>query len=228
MRIAVVGNVFGALEATYAQLTSKYVHWVLSTGNFGVWPDPLRADRVSRLAGVGDFLLYLVGHKHIPIPTLMVGGSHEDHFWINRMLKGGDGEIIENLHYLVNGNQTFIEDQETTLKIVGLGGTYSPKPNPSNGNYTVKDVMKACSAGPMDIFLSHEAPDGEQFGTHTSEVKGLNKICFATQPRLLLHGKYAETRFYNTRQTKTKAVCVGTGSYQIFDITKDSITPVDI
>jgi hypothetical protein len=228
MRVAVVGNIYGAMEATYAKLTGKYVHWVLSTGNYGVWPDPLRADRASRVAGVGDFLLYLVGQKHIPIPTLMVGGCHEDHFWIHRMLKHGDGELVENLHYLVNGNSTFIEDQETTLTVLGLGGTYSPKPTPSNGNYTVKDVQKACTAGPVDILLAHEAPDGEQFGSHRSEAKGLNKICFATQPRVLFHGKYLDTKYYHTQQTQTKAVCVGTASYQIFDITKDTITQVDI
>ena len=92
----------------------------------------------------------------------------------------------------------------------------------------MKDVQKACTAGPVDILLSHEAPDGEQFGTHTSEAKGLNKICFATQPKVLFHGKYLDTRFYTTKQTKTKAVCVGSRQYQIFDITKDSIVPVPI
>jgi hypothetical protein len=228
MRIAVLGSVYGSIEQTYTHLSGKYVSWVLSTGNFGIWPDPIRADRQARQIGVGDFLDYLVGKKHIPIPTLMVGGAHEDHIWINRMLKRGDGELIENLHYLVNGNTTFIDDQETSLTILGLGGTYSPKPNPGPGHYTVKDVQKACTAGPVDIFLSHEAPDGEQFGSHKSAAKGLNKICFAVQPKILFHGKYAETKYYTTKQTQTKAVCVGSRQYQIFDITKDSITQVDM
>jgi len=228
MRVAVIGSIYGSLEETYANLSGKYISWVLSTGNFGVWPDPVRADRQARAAGTGDFLDYLVGKKRVSIPTLMVGGRHEDHWWINRMLRRGDGELIENLHYLMNGNTTFIEDQETTLTVLGLGGTYSPKPNSGNGHYTVKDVQKACTAGPVDIFLAHEAPDGEQFGNHVSEAKWLNKICFATQPRVLFHGKYIYTKYYQTKQTKTKAVCVGTRAYQIFDITKDTITQVDL
>lgn len=228
MRIAVIGSIYGSLDETYAKLTGKYVHWVLSTGNFGVWPDPVRADRQARAAGTGDFLDYLVGKKRVPIPTLMVGGRHEDHVWINRLLKRGDGELIENLHYLVNGNSTFIDDEETSLTVLGLGGTYSPKPNPGYGHYTLKDVQKACTAGPVDILLTHEAPDGEIFGTHRSEAKGLNKICFATQPKVLFHGKYADTRFYQTTQTKTKAVCVGSRGYQIFDIKKNSITTVNL
>ena len=227
MRIAVIGNIYGAIEETYAKLSGKYVHWVLSTGNFGVWPDPVRADRRTRAAGTGDFLKYLVGQKRIPIPTLMVGGRHEDHVWIKKLIERGDGELIENLHYLVNGNSTFIDDQDTSLTVLGLGGTYSPKPSPGNGHYTLADVQKACTAGPVDIFLAHEAPDGEQFGNFKSEAKGLNKVCFATKPRILFHGKYLETKFYQTKQTSTKAVCVGTRQYKIFDITKDSITPVD-
>ena len=175
MRVAVIGSIYGSIEQTYAQLSGKYISWVLSTGNFGVWPDPVRADRQARAAGTGDFLQYLVGKKRIPIPTLMVGGRHEDHVWIQKMLKRGDGELVENLHYLVNGNTTFIDDLETSLTVLGLGGTYSPKPNPGYGHYTVRDVQKACTAGPVDIFLSHEAPDGETFGTHRSEAKGLNR-----------------------------------------------------
>lgn len=228
MRIAVVGSLYGSLEETYAALAGKSIHWVLSTGNYGVWPDPVRADRQSRATGVGDFLDYLAGKKRIPIPTLMVAGRHEDHVWIQRMCKRGDAELLTGLHFLVNGNTTFIDDQDTSLTVAGLGGTFSPKPNPGNGHYTTKEVQKACAAGPVDILLTHEAPDGETFGTHRSEAKGLNKICFATQPRVLFHGKYAETKYYTTKQTKTKAVCVGSRQYQIFDITKDSITPVPI
>jgi hypothetical protein len=228
MRIAVVGSVYGSLEETYAKLSGKYIHWVLSTGNYGVWPDPVRADRQARTTGVGDFLAYLVGQKRIPIPTLMVGGRHEDHVWIKRLIKHGDGELIENLHYLVNGNTTFLDSPDTSLTVLGLGGTYSPTPNPGNGHYTLKDVQKACTSGPVDIMLTHEGPDGEVFGNHTSGAKGLNKICFATQPRVLFHGKYAETQYYTTKQTQTKAVCVGARAYQIFDITKDSITQVDL
>lgn len=216
---------YGRFEETYARLSGKSVHWVLCTGNVGVWPDPIRADRPSRAAGVGDFLDYLVGKNRIPIPTLMVGGSHDDHVWIKRMVANGDGELIENLHYLVNGNKTFIENQDISVTVLGMGGTYSP--NPKLGNYTQKDIGRGALAGPIDLMLTHEAPDGEQFGSHTSVAKGLNKLCFATQPKLLIHGKYAETKHYFTKQTNTRAVCVGNRGYQIFDITKNSIVKIE-
>lgn len=226
MRIAILGSIYGNIEQTYLELgkmvyqTSVPINWVLSTGNFGVWPDPLRADKASK-SHPGDFLDYLVGKKSIPIPTLMVAGKHEDSLWISKMLARGDGELVNNLHFLVSGNHTTIEDQETVLRVVGLGGTYSP--NPKRGNYSMKDVANAALAGPVDIFLSHEAPDGQKFGILTSQAKGINKVCFATQPRLLLHGKYPETVLYQTKQTNTKAICVGNKEILVIDMTKDFI-----
>ena len=229
MRIALLGSIYGNISDTYRQLgkfvydTGVPIDWVLSTGNFGVWPDPLRADRASK-ENPGDFLDYLVGKQAIPIPTLIVSGKHEDHLWIERMINRGDGELVTNLHYLVSGNHTFIETLEDSFRVVGLGGTYSP--DPGRGNYSMKDVYKACAAGPMDIFLSHEGPDGEHFGSLMSQAKGINKICFATQPAVLLHGKYAEDRIYTTKQTNTRAICVGNRQFKIIDMKKGSLTVV--
>lgn len=224
MRIAVIGSVFGELEAIYDKLSGKNVAWVLSTGNYGVWPDPVRADRRSRQMGTGDFLKYLAGVKEIPIPTLMVGGAHEDYYWINRMVKRGDAELIRNLHFLVNGNNTFIEDIATTVRIVGVGGTYSPKPNPGLGHYTPRDIQRACSAGPMDFVLFHEGPYGERFGAIQSGAKGLHQVCFATRPHLLLHGKFPETRWYTTQQTGTPALCVGHHDFVCLDVFQNTET----
>lgn len=221
MRVAIIGSIYGDISNTYRQLgkfvydTGQDIEWVLSTGNFGIWPDPLRADRASRNQP-GEFLDYLVGKKQIPIPTLLVGGKHEDHLWIERMVARGDAELVHNLHFLVSGNHTFIENLNETLRIIGIGGTYSP--DPGRGNYSMKDIYKACAAGPMDILLSHEAPDGECFGTLMSQAKGLNKVCFAVRPGLLFHGKYAETKFYRTKQTDTPAICVGNRKFVVLDI----------
>ena len=229
MRIAIIGSIYGEISETYRKL-GKFIYdsgtpidWVLSTGNFGVWPDPLRADRASKDAP-GEFLDYLVGKKNIPIPTLMVSGKHEDHLWIERMIRRGDGELVSNLHFLVAGNHTFIETLDTSLKVVGLGGTWSPEPG--RGNYSTVDVHTACAAGKMDIILSHEAPDGQRFDTLTSQAKGLNKVCFATQPRLLVHGKYANTLFYKTAQTLTPAICVGSRQSVIIDMNDDKVSVV--
>ena len=223
MRIAIIGSIYGGITPIYEKCLKNNVEWVLSTGNFGIWPDPIRASRQARLHGAGEFLDYFVGKKHIAIPTLMVGGKHEDHWWIKQMLNRGDAELIENLHFLANGNKTFIDNINDSIHILGLGGTYSVKPEANKGQYSQKEVLKACAAGPIDILLCHEGPDGERFGDITSTAKGINKICFATRPRLLVHGKYNQRKFYNTVQTGTKAICVGTGESIILDINKDMV-----
>lgn len=229
MRIALIGSLYGDISAKYRELgkfvyeTNVPIDWCISTGNFGVWPDPLRADKASRNSP-GEFLDYLVGKRTLPIPTLMVAGKHEDHLWIDKMIKRGDGELVSNLHFLVSGNHTALEDLNTSVRVVGVGGTYSP--TPKRGNYAMKDIQKACAAGPMDILLSHEAPDGQKFGDLTSVAKGLNKVAFATQPRLLVHGKYQDTLIYKTTQTLTRAICVGSRKHVIIDITKDSMAIV--
>ena len=227
MRIALVGSLYGQLDSFYDELSKDPCgfDWVVSTGNFGIWPDPLRASRQARSSttGPGNFIDYLVGKRNIPIPTLMVAGKHEDHLWINRMVRQGYGELCFNLHFLVNGNSTLLETTDDCIRVLGLGGTYSPKPWTLEGNYTMDQVRTACSAGPIDLLLTHEGPEGETFGNIKSQAKGINKICFATRPRLLVHGKYPESRTYRTAQTNTPAICLGTSQYFPLEITKKDI-----
>jgi len=227
MRIAIVGSLYGQLDKFYDELSKNPsgVDWVISTGNFGVWPDPLRASRQARNSpdGPGNFIDYLVGKRTIPIPTLMVAGKHDDHLWIHRMVRQGYGELCFNLHFLVNGNTTLLETTEDSIKVLGLGGTYSPNPWTLEGNYTMDHVRTACAAGPVDVLLAHEGPDGESFGNVLSSAKGINKICYATRPRLLAHGKYRDSRVYRTKQTDTPALCLGNQSYSIVEINKKVI-----
>ena len=227
MRIALVGSLYGEMDKLYERLLRdpKGFDWVISTGNFGIWPDPIRASRAARrsAAGPGNFIDYLVGKKTIPIPTLVVPGKHEDHLWIQRMVRRGDGELVFNLHYLVTANTTLLENMSESFRVLGIGGTYSPKPWTLEGNYTMDQIKTACSAGPIDLLVTHEAPEGESFGVITSQAKGLNKVCFATRPRLLVHGKYNETKIYRTRQTNTLAICVGTSEYFSLEITEKDI-----
>jgi hypothetical protein len=227
MRIALVGSLYGQLDAFYDELSKdkRGFDWVVSTGNLGVWPDPLRASRQARNSptGPGNFIDYLVGKRTIPIPTLMVAGKHDDHLWIHRMVREGYGELCFNLHFLVNGNTTLLETTDDSIKVLGLGGTYSPNPWTLEGNYTMEQVRTSCAAGPVDLLLTHEGPDGETFGTVQSQAKGINKICYATRPRLLVHGKYKESRVYRTRQTSTAAICLGNQSFFELDVTKKDI-----
>lgn len=226
MRVVLLGSIFGEIDRIYDNLDRAYngrIDWVLSTGNFGIWPDPLRADKPSRKQP-GDFLDYLVGKKNLPFPTLMVAGKHEDHLWLDRKVKIGEGELIYNLHFLVSGNHTFIEDINSHIKIVGIGGTYSPEPK--RGNYKTADIQKACASGPMDIVLSHEAPDRVQLGRFVSTAKGINKVCFATQPKLIVSGKINYQAPYTANQTHTPGLNISHRNFTMIEIDNDGYSIV--
>ena len=224
MRIALFGSAFGKFEHGQRIAANNRVDWCLYTGNVGIWPDPLRASRQARKHGTGEFLDYVAGKKRFLVPSLMVAGKHEDHWWINQKVKKGEGELVPNLHFLVSGNHTVIDGPNESLRIVGLGGTFSPKPSIIAGNYTKKDVAKACTAGPVDIFLAHETPHGEKLDHHISQAAGLNTICFATQPRLLVHNRPScgYPLHYITKSTTTPALAASNHYTVIIEMDADN------
>jgi Icc-related predicted phosphoesterase len=217
MIIFFAGDVHGRLTQFYDKVFSLenklglQADWILQTGNFGVWPDPLKIDRATRqhIDNV-DFHRYYYNGLAVPKPTLFIAGRHEDHRWLNFKRDRGEMEILPNLNWLLNGFKTSIG-----LNVVGLGKSYSPKTyydkksRKALGHYTRSDVERACSQGPTDILLTHEAPKGLQLGGHISEAEGIEKICFATRPTLLVHGHYNYSADFYLHKTNTKIVSLG-------------------
>lgn len=184
--------------------------WVLQTGSYGVWPDPIKMDRTTRrYTDQVDFHKYYYDGLAVPRPTLFVAGRHEDHRWLNLKRDRGEMEILPNLHWLLNGFKTQIG-----LSVVGLGKVYSPNTYHDRqldarrryGHYTRGEIEKACSQGPTDILLTHEAPKGLQFDRHVSEAEGIEKICFATRPQLLVHGHYNYSNSFMHQKTTTRII----------------------
>jgi len=219
MIVFLAGDIHGRVTQFYDKLLDFekelgiHADWVLQTGSFGVWPDPLRIDRVTRRhADDVDFHKYYYNGIAVPRPTLFVAGRHEDHRWLNLKRDRGEMEVLPNLHWLLNGFKTNIG-----VSVVGLGKVYSPntyrdrniEPRRRLGHYTRGDIERACSQGPTDVLLTHEAPKGLRFGNHHSEAEGIEKICFATRPKLLVHGHYNVTTTNQTKTTRTR--CLGLG-----------------
>ena len=217
MIVFLAGDIHGRVSQFYDKvldLENKLgvqADWILQTGNFGVWPDPLKIDRATRhhIDDV-DFHKYYYNTLPVPRPTLFVAGKHEDHRWLNFKRDRGEMEILPNLHWLLNGFKTTIG-----LNVVGLGKAYSPKTyyekrsRNALGHYTRADVERACSQGPTDILLPHEAPKGLQLGPHISEADGIEKVCFATRPTLLVHGHHNHSADFFHHKTGTKITSLG-------------------
>lgn len=208
------GNVDGHILTLYDRVLTLEKElgvrcdWVVSTGNFGVWPDPNEIDRGTKKhqGDAGDFPKLYVNKWNIPRSTLMVAGAHEDFIWLNKRYKQKDTQILPNLHYLIPGYQTNIG-----VTVVGLGKVFSPKVWSGNYNkrdrrhlkhYTLQDVQKACTQGPTDLFLSHQGPASEKFGSIKSFSKGIKRIIYATRPKLVLHSHYNFNKEYQIGESK--------------------------
>jgi hypothetical protein len=184
--------------------------WILQTGNFGVFPDPARKRRTSKKNNnPDDFAKMYLDRVGVPYKTLFVAGRHEDHRWLEFKLHKQETEILPNLYWLVNGYSTRIGNQDESLSILGLGKVYSPPvfhgqpvaEKKKQGRYTRGEIEKACSAGPVDMVLAHQAPKGERFGNILSDSEGLANTCFATRPTLYVHGHYNHSREYSISRT---------------------------
>lgn len=213
-----VGAIDGDLEEFYDRVkriedeVRRQCDWVLCTGHLGTWVSPAHIPGVSskkRGGRVSDFNEYFKGNKTAAYPTVFVTGSQDHHRWLKKLAVDKQNlEICENISWLRSGNHTVIGNTDESLAVVGLGNSYSPKTY--NNIYTMdrfkhfkrSEVNRACTAGKMDIFISHSAPKGVTIDGRTSINEGVDKIIFATQPRLVVHNGLNASQIYSYYGTK--------------------------
>lgn len=219
---------YDKVEKTEKTLGVK-ADWVLNIGNFGIYPDPKLASYQARKNNeTWEFARLYLESKPVPRNTLFVAGPHEDHRWMNLKASRGEMEILPNLHWLLNGYSTLLEDNEDALKVLGIGKVFSPAEwtgqsskqknvNKRLSRYTRSEVERACSQGPVDLILAHQAPHGVQFGQKISDSQGLANICYATRPGLFVHGCYNTSKQYFMKATATSALALRTMEVRAFE-----------
>ena len=126
------GEIFGKIKDFYKKVLEvektidKKCDWVLQTGDFGIFPSSARNNKQIRKNGNSDFEELYTKKSMMPRATLFVAGKHEDNVWLNQKGQRSEMEILSNLHWLMNGNKTFIGDNENQLSVCGLGRVFSP------------------------------------------------------------------------------------------------------
>lgn len=214
MIIYLAGDIYGKISNFYHKVlqiedaTKLTPAWILHTGNFGIFPDPIRVDRQTRLRGEADFPSLYHQKVQVPKKTLFVAGKHEDHAWLDLKYSRGEMELLSGLHWLVNGFKTFIGDEDKNLSIVGLGKVFSPttyrltgaKNKKTKSHYSRNEIEKACTQGPTNILLTHQAGHGERIGKFISDSQGIQKIIYAIRPKLHVHGGYNISQEYINQQ----------------------------
>jgi len=232
MLLFLIGSFFGKFDLLQERILklesnlSTKADWVISTGNLGVWPDPMKAGRsIKKHGGAGDFPRYYLNSTSFLRPTLFVAGKHEDHTWLDLKRSRQEMILLPNLHWLVNGYSTVLRGATESISIVGLGKVFSPivfnSPDCkfTEGKYLRSEVERACSQGPMDLVLAHQGPIGAQFNAIKSNSEGLNKITFATRPKLFVHGSYNVSKQYAAPQTRVESISLA--NFEILPIEWD-------
>ena len=229
MNIFIAGDTHGEITALYERIFKLEerlgitADWVLQTGNLGVWPDPNRIDRATRNHGGDvDFFRYYLESRAVPRPTVFVAGKHEDHRWMNFRFSKGQLELLPNLHWLLNGYRTHISNEED-VSVVGLGKVFSPVSYISSitpkgkalSHYRKAEIDKACAHGPTDILLCHEAGHGTKLGGRMSVSEGINKLCWALRPKVMIHGHYNESKVYKNENTGTPTISLAFGEVRV-------------
>lgn len=195
MRIAVEGCCHGNLDKIYSRLTALPIkrrpELLLICGDFQAIrsKNDLECMAVpAKYRSMGDFSEYYNGTKKAPILTVFIGGNHEASNYLQELKFGG--WVCPNIFYL--GKANIINYRG--LKIGGISGVYykrdfmnsSYEKVPFDGQsirlvyHTRKfeilkllffnKVNKASKNDTLDIFLSHDWPQGIEHKGNISKL----------------------------------------------------------
>jgi hypothetical protein len=193
MKILLSGAIQGNLNSFYAKVKEQNPHWVVCSGDYGIFPDPKQMDRASKKHAANDFAKHYIGVCAAPIniPTLTIAGAHDDNRWLDQRKSSGDTEILSGVHWLAQGYKTTI-GWDSVLRVTGLGRVYSEstyqgvKTKKSHRHYTRHDIERACSSGPTDLLVIYEHLD----------CPGIRNTIYATRPKLILSAEHPSSKLY--------------------------------
>jgi len=196
MKILLTGPVEGRLERLCSRAEESEANWIVSSGDFGIWPDPGRMDRAARRHHGREFAYRYVGIDpfQIKIPILTISGVHDDNRWLNHRQSVNNTEILSNVHWLAQGFRTQIgfEVDQLPCRVTGLGKAYSEVTYNGDNNkrshrhYTRRDIERACSSGPTDLLVVYEHLD----------APGIRNVIYAIRPKLILTVRHFNHKDY--------------------------------
>jgi predicted phosphodiesterase len=250
VKIMIAGDTHGSMphaESLFKWGVRHHVERIIQVGDFGyLWPDkekPLR--RIKRLSAWAE---------QYGIPFWWLDGNHDNFDLMTELGAFGADEPVEmfpGVTYLPRGSRF----EAAGLSFAALGGAVSIDKNHRISNEipdlpphkvswwhqeTIKDedVDKLIAGGPVDVLLSHDAPDSQElleflrvFGEYhriaykidaesQANREQMNRAVDTIQPKFLFHGHYHHR--YNGERGETKIVGLGrdgdgTQSYVVVD-----------
>lgn len=173
MKIAIEGCCHGDLDKIY-KLLDKDVKLLIICGDFQAirTKNDLRymnvPDKYKRL---GDFHKYYSGQRTAPVPTIFIGGNHEDSHYLNQFEHGG--YVAQNIYYMGRSSVVWFNG----LRIGAISGIFKShdfmQSHPEydfNLNWAVRKAyhvrkddylnLRLLNPSKSMIMLSHDWPEG--------------------------------------------------------------------
>jgi Icc-related predicted phosphoesterase len=185
---------------------------------------------------VGDLAADDGQYERLDAPLHFIKGNNDGFDAIAR------GDLPGNVHFLENGQLHVIGG----LRVVGLGGTFAPTwydtpaaelPHPpkttarataqaDRRRHFVREDVLACQAlGPVDLFLTHEAPRPYVVGG-TAGRRGVdagktpvNEVLAALRPRLHLFGHHHRFSEQERQGIRSVGLDLVSRSYLLIEVT---------
>ena len=181
MRVAIFGDVHGALAAMYEAVQAwesaqgETIDYVLQAGDMGMYPDLGRIDSATRSHAREDPTelfapLFVEGKLEATHKTFFVRGNHEDQDFLRKVGTGPIDPAGKIIH-LAGAYPVVIGGREKGFSVVTLGGIEpayleDPLSGWSNGGERkyfdqgeVRKILKLPSEK-IDILLTHDGPRG--------------------------------------------------------------------
>ena len=198
MRVLLAGDTHGShsqIRYLLDTAVDKGVERIIQVGDFGFWPHledfHVQVNRAAMKAGIDFYWL---------------DGNHENFDALEAEVDVDANEpqqMLANLWYLPRGS-TWEWDG---CRFMALGGAFSIDKDDRTRGYswwhqeiiTYEQVDRACERGPVDVLLTHDAPEGTcpiiRPGYKYDEMSRGNRLAVsavmeAVKPKLLVHGHY--------------------------------------
>lgn len=224
MKTLIIGDLHANFGLLNLLLKKEEPELVLSTGDFGYWPDFLGEWHTDPITGKQKIFQMYLENK---CPIYFCDGNHEDH---TALLNLKSNEIMPNIFYMKRGSTLTINN----INILFIGGAFS-----IDRTYRIpqktwfieetiqqKDILNLPDMK-IDMIISHTAPrefvvinDKDEFAKDPSR-DALSYVLNKYNPELWNFShwhKYMNGKYHRTHWTCLDMAGVGKNWYKVLDI----------
>ena len=160
-------------------------------------------------------------HYDLPAPTWFVAGNNEDFDVVDALRDGESPDAVRNANLLAS---TVAEVQG--LRVAGLSGNYAPTQfdksrreleGDRRRHFVRDDVGRAARLDDVDVFLTHEAPEGLIYYGYDAGCEYVTDLVSVLNPDLCLVGHHHVHREGEVAGVRTVALAPVWEGYYTMD-----------